>query len=324
MKGTLFGDLPEEKGKKQGTDKQTKNDRQSGATPLFGAKPHLKPAMAPVSVKRAPAPKRNKVPIRRQAVENALGMELLSTPIQNTGLETPLQDAYDPSKPNDYEQIIRERKRARLEKEAELDTLKRKRMEEKAKAKPQVVVETAHPKREKGMTLAQKMLEKMGWKKGEGLGKTNQGISTALVVEKTDARSGRVILPDAPSSPATTATTAAKSSTATPYVPSNPPSRVIMLTNVVAPGQVDESLDEEVGEECSKYGNVENILIFEVTDPQYPPDQAVRIFVQFENQTAAEVALQDLHGRYFGGRVVSVNYFDEERFERQDLAPIQE
>ena len=172
------------------------------------------------------------------------------------------------------------------------------------------------------MTLAQKMLEKMGWKKGEGLGKMKQGISTALVVEKTDAHSGRVISPsDAPSSssaqPPTTTTT-------TKVVPSNPPSRVIMLTNIVAPGQVDESLDEEVGEECSKYGDVENILIFEVTDPQYPPDQAVRIFVQFENQKAAEAAIQELHGRYFGGRVVSVDYFDEGRFDRQDLAPRQQ
>ena len=321
MKGTLFGDLPEEKGNKEkGT---TDTHHSGGATPMFGAKPaHIKPAMAPVSVKRASVPKRNKVPIRRQTAEKSHGMDLLSTPIQNTGgLETAVHYAYDPSKPNDYEQIIREKERMRLEKEAELDILKRKRMEEKKKAKP-LAVAVEHPKGEKGMTLAQKMLEKMGWKKGEGLGKMKQGISTALVVEKTDARSGRVISPaDAPSSssapPPTTTTT-------TKVVPSNPPSRVIMLTNIVAPGQVDESLDEEVGEECSKYGDVENILIFEVTDPQYPSDQAVRIFVQFENQKAAEAALQELHGRYFGGRVVSVDYFDEGRFDRQDLAPRQQ
>ena len=316
MKGTLFGDLPEEKGNKQGPDTQTKKPEKVSGGSLFGAMPpHLKPAMAPVSVKRSSVPKKNsKVPIRRQVPDKTHGMDLLSTPIQNAGLEMPLQDAYDPSKPNDFEQILQEKERMRLEKEAELETLKRKRMERKEEPPVREVVQPPQGP-EKGMTLAQKMLEKMGWKKGEGLGKTKQGIPTALVVEKTDTRSGRVILPPPSSSPCTARTAP------TPHIPSNPPSRVIMLTNIVGPGQVDESLDEEVGEECSKYGEVDNVLIFEVTDPEYPPDQAVRIFVQFEKQTAATAALQELHGRYFAGRVVSVDYFDEERFNRQDLAP---
>ena len=34
------------------------------------------------------------------------------------------------------------------------------------------------------------------------------------------------------------------------------PSKVIVLRNVVPPGAVDESLDEEIGLECSKYGEV--------------------------------------------------------------------
>lgn len=37
------------------------------------------------------------------------------------------------------------------------------------------------------------MMVKMGYKEGEGLGKNNQGISMALQVEKTGARSGRII-----------------------------------------------------------------------------------------------------------------------------------
>ena len=35
-----------------------------------------------------------------------------------------------------------------------------------------------------------------------------------------------------------------------------PPSKVIVLRNVVPPGAVDESLDEEIGIECSKFGVV--------------------------------------------------------------------
>ncbi len=55
----------------------------------------------------------------------------------------------------------------------------------------------------------------------------------------------------------------------------------------VGPGEVDEQLDEEVGQECSKYGVVSSVLIFEVTTPGFPADSAVRIFLQFERVEAA-------------------------------------
>lgn len=86
-------------------------------------------------------------------------------------------------------------------------------------------------------------------------------------------------------------------------------------------GQVDDSLEDEVGEECSKYGQISSILIFEVTEPGYPPEQAVRIFVQFERMESAMKALIDLEGRFFGGRTVRATFFQESRFEQQDLAP---
>lgn len=41
--------------------------------------------------------------------------------------------------------------------------------------------------------FAQKMLEKMGWKHGEGLGRDKQGILAPLVARKTDKRSGVII-----------------------------------------------------------------------------------------------------------------------------------
>lgn len=64
-----------------------------------------------------------------------------------------------------------------------------------------------------------------------------------------------------------------------------------------------------------------SVLIFEVTEPDFVEEEAVRVYVQFGEQTAAEAALLELSGRLFGGRVVRARYFSEARFEKGDLAP---
>ena len=38
---------------------------------------------------------------------------------------------------------------------------------------------------------------------------------------------------------------------------------------MVGPGDVDEDLEPEVGEECAKYGEVHKCLIFEVKKPTH-------------------------------------------------------
>lgn len=46
-----------------------------------------------------------------------------------------------------------------------------------------------------------------------------------------------------------------------------PPSKVILLRNMVGPGEVDEGLEDEVAEEVAKYGDVLRVLIFQVSGP---------------------------------------------------------
>ncbi|KMZ58204.1 Splicing factor 45 [Zostera marina] len=163
------------------------------------------------------------------------------------------------------------------------------------------------------MTAAQRMMAKMGWKKGQGLGKQEQGITTPLMAKKTDRRAGVIV----------NASDSAKSETKKPKSVSfnGTPTRVLLLRNMVGPGEVDDELEDEVASECAKYGTVTRVLIFEITEPNFPAEEAVRIFVQFERSEETTKALIDLDSRFFGGRVVRALFYDEGRFAANELAP---
>ncbi|KAL6198480.1 hypothetical protein ACLB2K_028269 [Fragaria x ananassa] len=162
------------------------------------------------------------------------------------------------------------------------------------------------------MTAAQRMMAKMGWKQGQGLGKQEQGITTPLMAKKTDRRAGVIV----------NASETMPEKKAKVVNLNGPPTRVLLLRNMVGPGQVDDELEDEVASECAKYGTVTRVLIFEITEPNFPVDEAVRIFVQFERPEETTKALVDLDGRYFGGRVVCASFYDEERFGNNELAPM--
>lgn len=57
---------------------------------------------------------------------------------------------------------------------------------------------------------------------------------------------------------------------------------------------------------------------------QVPEHKAVRIFVKFFDVESAKRAIQDLNGRFFGGRAVSASFYDTRRFDKLDLAPTKE
>lgn len=62
-------------------------------------------------------------------------------------------------------------------------------------------------------------------------------------------------------------------------------SKVVILRNMVGPEDVDETLQEEIQEECTKYGAVEKVIIYKEkqtdNDDDDFDDVIVKIFVQF-------------------------------------------
>ena len=243
-----------------------------------------------------------------------------------------------------------------------------------------------------GMGFAAKLMAKYGYKEGGGLGKDGQGISQALMVEKTSKRGGRIInmgaeeregegragaaipppsLYDSPPPAREEEEGEAQppdeygggeseygglglgSSTPdafkTPLLPPaggappklsltdkmKQPSKVIMLKNMVGPGEVDEELEPEVKEECEgKYGEILKVKIVET--PGVSETEAVRIFLEFKRQECAikgyilnvakfsmklffVSALVDLNGRFFGGREVEANFYNVEDFHNDRL-----
>lgn len=224
----------------------------------------------------------------------------LSEPIAANLFGDPNEE-YDPAKPNDYDEFCRRRMRQKAEEEME-------KRRQDALARQQQSNKPAPPKED---DFATKMMKKMGWKEGGGLGKEGQGMANPLVMQKTDQKTGRIVegtsKREASSPPA--GQPDQKQAKAAPTLP---PTRVLLLNNMVGAGDVDEDLEEEAAEEASKYGKLKKCVIKELSGR--PDDEAVRIFLEYEDVASATKAFADLNGRYFGGRTVRARFFDEKLF----------
>merc|ERR1719171_751790 len=124
-------------------------------------------------------------------------------------------EEYNPMKPNDYEDILRRRARLRAEEE-----IRKKQQTEAARAK--LGLQPGMEKREP--TVAEKLMMKMGYAEGQGLGKDSQGLVNPLVMRKTGTASAVIV------------EGAAKPSQMLMRLAT----RVLLLTNLVGPGEVDD------------------------------------------------------------------------------------
>lgn len=99
------------------------------------------------------------------------------------------------------------------------------------------------------------------------------------------------------------------------------PNVVVVLRNMVTPEEVDGDLQDEITEECNRFGQTVRVVIYqEAQSEDERAEVIVKIFVEFKEQSEAEAAVDGLNGRYFGGRLVRAELYDMNLYEQKDLS----
>eukprot|EP01080_Neovahlkampfia_damariscottae_P001795 gene1795-937_t len=89
------------------------------------------------------------------------------------------------------------------------------------------------------------------------------------------------------------------------------PSKCIVLKNMVEPEAIDNELQEEIKDECSKFGKVEQLIIYQ---QEVNSEIDVKVFVLFNTVEGATKAQSKLHNRFFDAKRVHCEFYDEKAF----------
>ncbi|KAI1303104.1 Poly(U)-binding-splicing factor PUF60 [Halotydeus destructor] len=98
-------------------------------------------------------------------------------------------------------------------------------------------------------------------------------------------------------------------------------SKVVVLRNMVGIEDVDDELESEVTDECGKFGAVNRVVIYQ--EKQSEEEEAeiiVKIFVEFAAPISANKARDSLNNRFFGGRTVKAELYDQTLYDASDLS----
>lgn len=173
-----------------------------------------------------------------------------------------MDDEYDPRFPTNYADVCAVRLKGKLEREHFQQEQKRRAL-------------LSH-----GNSVGRKILEKMGWKEGEGLGKEKKGLITPLIARKIDDRAGVIVQADRLNG--------------TPAAVPAGAGRTMVITNI--PPWPKAQLEEEIVEGAAEFGNLLNIEITEKA-----------IYCEFESNAERNAAVANFDGRIMGGRNLRAN-----------------
>ncbi|PNS14100.1 hypothetical protein CAC42_6613 [Sphaceloma murrayae] len=177
--------------------------------------------------------------------------------------------------------------------------------------------------------FGRRFLEKFGWKEGQGLGASGDGITTILRAQpekrkkRPDAEGGGFIGP-AGGIARIVGGKRQKLSSATGDEAADETSSQWsevavfegMLEGVDVQREMEQgTLMQDIGEAMGRYGIVERLYLDR--RGQGDPGRGTRVFVKFTSVLSAYRVIQDSNGRDFlgNGRVVESAFFDVERFE---------
>ncbi|KAG0056377.1 U2 small nuclear RNA auxiliary factor 2 [Gryganskiella cystojenkinii] len=101
------------------------------------------------------------------------------------------------------------------------------------------------------------------------------------------------------------------------------PTNVLQLLNMVTPEELEDDgeyqdIMEDIGEECSKFGQVLEVKIPRPVNGQPVPGVG-KIFVKYASVEEATVALRALSGRKFADRTVLTSFYDVEKFRMSEF-----
>lgn len=195
------------------------------------------------------------------------------------------EDAYDPHVPNDllayWDRKAMEKERIQLEREAKETLERQQRLREQLQKEREEVQKTG------SVDQIVQHMTKSGMGRGRGRGVEN--LPAWLVQKHKDALGSSANAPSSGADPIQGGQTSRGG--------------IVILSNLTAPGEMDDDLADEVKEECEEQcGKVTNV---EVKDARPPLQPAVQVHVHFLHLDDAHNAVRLFHGRKFGDRRIT-------------------
>uniref|UniRef100_A0A915D5E8 Splicing factor 45 n=1 Tax=Ditylenchus dipsaci TaxID=166011 RepID=A0A915D5E8_9BILA len=250
-----------------------------------------------------------------------------------------VEDEYNPTAPTDYASFKTKREAQRVkEKIAKeiADRILKQHEEEESKRKsgacfapPQNLIEQdMAPPPTPSPPVVYESPSQFG-KKRIWTGRDEQGMSTALRVEKT-GKTGLIIAETATQQiedndddvmevgagfSVSTEKTVVSGANITDLLKNS--SKIVLLKNMVVPSEVDSGLEGEIKEEMKKYGQLNNVILHSM--PNASVEEAIRIFLEFTNVNHAIKAVVDLNGRFFGGRAIHPEFYSLDNYMNRKL-----